>query len=65
MCVNARTSSPEVLEIEVTVVRLSLFNFDELGQLTTIHFVPRALIQNESNKIRELLVVDHELGEDG
>lgn len=67
MCLNAKKSSPEVIETIETVAlsRLSSFNFDELSQLTTIHSVPRALTQNRSNKTRKLVAVDHDLGDDG
>lgn len=67
MCVNAKISSPEIVEAVGTVAlsRLSLFKFDELRQHTGNNFLPCALMHNGSNRTRKVDVVDHDLGDDG
>jgi len=67
MCASAEKSSPEVIKIVETVTPSTptLFNFDELGQHTGIHFVPHALTHKGWNKTRKGVVVDDDLGDDG
>lgn len=59
MCVNSKTSSPEVIE-NLALSRLSLLNFDAFDQHTGNSFAPCELLRNGSNRTRKVDGIDHD-----